>query len=78
CVAVAWSVDPDREGGAIDLEWRESNGPQVFPPERRGFGLRLIERGATRELGGSARLDFSPQGVACAFRFPLSQKVMLP
>lgn len=77
-VAVEWLVDTERNGGAVDLCWRESCGPVVAPPVRRGFGSRLIERGAPRELGGVARLDFQPGGLACAFHLPLSQKVMVP
>nr|WP_246482458.1 HWE histidine kinase domain-containing protein [Methylopila capsulata] len=73
-VVVSWSV----KQSAIDLVWRESGGPIVAPPQRRGFGRRLIERGATQELGGSVTLSFAPSGVTCAFRIPLSHKVMAP
>lgn len=73
-VIVSWSV----RQSAIDLVWRESGGPVVAPPQRRGFGRRLIERGATQELGGSVTLSFASGGVTCAFRIPLSQKVMAP
>ena len=55
-----------------------ATGPIVAPPSHRGFGSRLIERGAARELGGQVRLDFQPEGVACAFHLPLSQKIMVP
>lgn len=74
-VTVEWSID---QGAALDLSWRESGGPEVFSPSRRGFGSRLIERGAARELGGHVRLDFNPGGVACAFHLPLSQKITTP
>lgn len=77
-VFVEWIVDAERNGGVVDLSWRERDGPAVSPPSRRGFGTRLIERGAARELGGQIRLDFQPDGVACDFHLPLSQKVMFP
>jgi len=73
-VNVSWTV----KQSAIDLVWHESDGPLVAPPQRRGFGRRLIERGATQELGGAVTLSFAPSGVTCAFRIPLSQKVMAP
>jgi two-component sensor histidine kinase len=38
----------------------------VHPPQRRGFGSRLIERALGHELGGSAKLDFRPEGLRCA------------
>ena len=77
-VAVEWSVGQTEAGGVVDLIWRESGGPDVPPPTRRGFGSRLIERGAARELGGRVRLDFEPEGVACVFHLPLSQKITTP
>lgn len=77
-VTVEWSIDTSRNGGVVELSWREAGGPAVPPPARRGFGSRLIERGAPRELGGDVRLNFEPDGVACAFRLPLSQKITAP
>jgi PAS domain S-box-containing protein len=77
-VAVTWSIDAARGDKAVELNWRESGGPEVSAPHRRGFGLRLIERGAPRELGGSAVIDFATNGLACAFQLPLSEKIMRP
>jgi PAS domain S-box-containing protein len=77
-VAVEWSVGRTEAGGVVNLIWRESGGPDVPPPTRRGFGSRLIERGAARELGGRVRLEFEPEGVACVFQLPLSQKITTP
>ncbi|MGA0532935.1 HWE histidine kinase domain-containing protein [Hansschlegelia sp. KR7-227] len=77
-VAVDWSVGHGPTGPAIDLLWRETGGPALSPPARRGFGSRLIERGAPGELGGSARLAFDPAGVSCAIHLPLSRKIMIP
>lgn len=74
-VLVGWTVDASHGGGMVDLEWREADGPPVEPPVRRGFGSRLIEGGAARELGGEVKLHFEPEGVTCAFRLPLSQKI---
>ena len=62
-VAVYWEIEPD--GRSLKLSWRESGGPTVIHPERRGFGLRLIEHGLGRELGGMVRLDFAPDGLVC-------------
>ena len=42
-VEVRWSVD----GQSLNLEWREHNGPPVSPPERKGFGSRLIASSAS-------------------------------
>ena len=47
------------------LVWRESGGPPVSQPARRGFGTSLIERGLAQDLGGSANLEYRPEGVVC-------------
>lgn len=73
-VVIEWAIDP--ESRSLDFAWRETGGPSVSPPARRGYGTRLIERGVVQELGGEARLDFSEDGVVCRIRVPLSQKVM--
>jgi len=62
-VAVSWTIAPD--GKTLKLRWRESGGPEVAHPARKGFGLRLIEHGLGRELGGMVRLDFAADGLLC-------------
>lgn len=64
-VAIGWTVEDADHGRRLRLEWRESGGPAVVPPTRRGFGSRLIERGLAAELDGSATLDFAPEGLVC-------------
>ncbi|MDO9713308.1 sensor histidine kinase [Paracraurococcus lichenis] len=66
-VSLAWR----RAGPAATVEWTEEGGPPVRPPERRGFGSRLLGRALAAELGGSVELDFAPGGVRCAVRLPL-------
>jgi len=58
-------------GAAIDLEWREEGGPPVTPPTSRGFGTRLLS-GLTAELGAPAAIDYSPDGVVCRLRAPVT------
>jgi two-component sensor histidine kinase len=70
-VAVAWSLREEADGQHLHLEWRESGGPTVAWPERRGFGSRLIERGLAAELGGVVKLDFQPSGLVCTIDAPL-------
>ena len=47
------------------LEWRESGGPPVAPPLRRGTGSRLMERSIERDHRGEFDLVFHPDGVIC-------------
>jgi two-component sensor histidine kinase len=70
CVSVRCAAD--RKGGAWMVEWLERGGPPIAgPPTRRGFGLRLLERGLTAQAGMAADLRFEPEGLRCALRLPL-------
>jgi two-component sensor histidine kinase len=59
-VAITWT----RDGDNLTVVWRESGGPPVAAPRRRGFGSRMIDALA-RDLNGVARLDFRPEGLVC-------------
>ncbi|PWC39241.1 HWE histidine kinase domain-containing protein [Azospirillum sp. TSO35-2] len=76
-VDLEWEVASAATGdrGALALRWRESGGPPVVPPIRRGFGSRLIERGLVHELEGEVALAFEPAGVQCRLVIPLSSRV---
>jgi len=60
-VAVRWTLN----GSRLELIWRETDGPAVTAPTRRGFGLRLLEQGLADEFGGRVSLAFPPEGVVC-------------
>lgn len=70
CVSIKWASD---ETG-LRMDWTERGGPTVKPPERRGFGTRLLERGLARDLNGTVALDFAPQGVHCRITLPVQPK----
>ena len=69
-VTVIWQVT-DGLPPRLAMRWQESGGPPVKPPERKGFGSRLIERGLAAELGGDVRLHFEPSGVICTIDAPM-------
>jgi PAS domain S-box-containing protein len=60
-IDIAWVV----ADGILRLDWKESGGPAVAAPTRRGFGSRLIEQGLGGDLGGEARIAFEPDGLRC-------------
>ncbi|CAN7249716.1 PAS domain-containing protein [Phenylobacterium sp. LjRoot219] len=68
CVMVAWSV-VDTDLPRLELVWRETGGPTVQPPTRRGFGSRLIERSLGAD--GASVLDFDPAGLVCRISLKL-------
>ncbi|HEU5016808.1 MAG TPA: GAF domain-containing protein [Pseudolabrys sp.] len=70
-VNINWTTEAVTQG--FRLRWMESDGPAVSPPERRGFGSRLIEHGLAQDLGGEVRLDFDKQGIVCTIQAPLEE-----
>jgi two-component sensor histidine kinase len=78
-VSVAWRVGLGESGRErLHIEWRETGGPPVSQPRRRGFGSRLITGGIARELDGDVRLDFAPEGLRCIIDVPLEREAAPP
>jgi two-component sensor histidine kinase/CHASE1-domain containing sensor protein len=70
-VSVSWSVATSGPWPRLTLVWQESGGPPVQPPQRRGFGSRMIERGLRHDLQGEAKLHFEATGLRCVIEAPL-------
>ncbi|QWT20192.1 GAF domain-containing protein [Bacillus sp. NP157] len=63
-VTLSWSVD----AGHFHMVWKESGGPVVVEPARKGFGYRLIRMG----LGsGSVTTEYRPEGFFLELSTPL-------
>ncbi|WP_114943688.1 PAS domain-containing sensor histidine kinase [Microvirga calopogonii] len=71
-VHVAWFVKQSGEK-RLHLTWSESGGPRVQPPQRRGFGTRLIERSLAQDLDGEVQITFAPSGVICTVDAPIER-----
>ena len=61
-VAVSWAVSSE---AGLTVCWRESGGPRVRPPKRRGFGTSLITRAMADAQGSRAGITWRPEGVVC-------------
>jgi len=70
-VFIDWHTAGDNDGARVRLTWREIGGPSVTAPERTGFGTTLIQRGLTSQLGGSAEIEFAPDGLRCTLECPV-------
>ncbi len=66
-VSVAWSV----EGEDLALKWRETGGPAVAEPVRKGFGSRLINMGLVGT--GGVELRYLPTGFEADFAALIAQ-----
>jgi PAS domain S-box-containing protein len=63
-IAIATSDDH------VQIEWQENGGPVVSRPGHEGFGTRLIELSAIRQLGGQVEREWRPEGLRLGVRFP--------
>lgn len=70
-VGLSWTVEQGAAPAQFRLEWREAGGPAVKPPERTGFGSRMIERALAGYFQGSAGIDYRPHGVVFTLLAPM-------
>ncbi len=71
-VDIAWERTSESR---FILEWKESGGPPVQPPRRRGFGQTVLERLASQALDGAANLSFEKSGVSWKMEIPATYLV---
>jgi two-component system CheB/CheR fusion protein len=74
-VEVTWSVDRVEDHERLVLKWVERDGPAVNPPAHRGFGMTLIKRGLSHDVGGKVEVDFATTGVVATLTAPLPDKL---
>ncbi len=71
-VHLSWEVQRDAEPPLLRMTWRETDGPPVSPPEREGFGHKVLNRIAANALEGKVTLDFAPDGLIWRLEIPTS------
>jgi PAS domain S-box-containing protein len=68
-VRLVWETEEKDGLIRLTLVWEERGGPAVLPPERKGFGIQLIENQLVYEFGGEVNLAFAPEGLRCRVHF---------
>ena len=53
------------------FSWKESGGPRVSPPERRGFGSVILLEAA--QQFGSVTMNFPPEGLTYELQLELRE-----
>ena len=72
-VAIAWEVTAPASGEArFRMSWRETGGPPVTPPERKGFGHIVISEMVASSLRAQVALDYAAAGVSWTLDAPIS------
>jgi two-component sensor histidine kinase len=62
-VAVHWGLTRSRGRRRFCMTWRESRGPVVTEPTRRGFGRQVIEQVTKQAFARKVTYAFPPDGV---------------
>jgi len=70
-VRVEWSIAGEGDGAVFELSWRESGGPPVTPPSRKGFGTRLIQASLSGDNGHKSNISYASPGVVWTSSAPL-------
>ena len=67
-VTATWSTNEQGKARTLRLLWEERGGPAVTPPERQGFGSRLIQANNS----GRTTLEYLADGVRCQIEMKLT------
>jgi two-component sensor histidine kinase len=65
CVDIAWRIEGEGPDAMLRLTWRETRGPTVVVPDRKGFGSRLISAGLSG--AGGVIVAYHSIGLMCEF-----------
>lgn len=69
-VALTSAFTGEGDESLLVIQWREAGGPPVTPPERQGFGSRLIKQVVARALRADVEMDYRPEGLICRMTMP--------
>jgi two-component sensor histidine kinase len=70
-VRLTWRVAEAGSRRRLELEWRETGGPPLVPPKRKGFGSRLLVRALAAQPNARAALSFPAEGARWTAGFDL-------
>ncbi len=71
-VDIMWRVG-ETDGHCFTMEWKESDGPTVVAPTRRGFGWSVLCELTKISLEADVSLDYVPAGAVWRLRCPVER-----
>lgn len=75
-VTVTWEFD---QQGRLRLRWTEHDGPPLTgPPQRQGFGSRVLKGTVEGQLGGRVGLNWRTSGLDCTIEVLLTHLAQAP
>lgn len=76
-IDIAWKVERSAQGDELVFDWRERGNRRLVPvPNRRGFGIEMLEETLPFELRARTELEFGSAGLRCRIRLPISDQVL--
>ncbi|MBS1303410.1 HWE histidine kinase domain-containing protein [Loktanella sp. SALINAS62] len=71
-IHLEWHLSGAERGAErLSMMWQEADGPEITPPQRKGFGTRLLEDVVAHELNGEAELSYKTCGLQYRLKFPV-------
>ncbi|WP_019905069.1 sensor histidine kinase [Methylobacterium sp. 77] len=77
-ITVCWSIDRREGDRVLDLGWKESGGPAVKTPERRGFGSTLLQRVLAQQCNAEVTIAYEADGLQFRMVAPLRDDRLVP
>lgn len=74
-VLLQWRIDNLGSDPVFHLHWKESGGPVVEAPSRKGFGELLVRRIAPRDIAGKSEVRYDPGGFEYELEAPLRELI---
>jgi two-component sensor histidine kinase len=71
CVDLKWELQNE----SFSISWLERGGPPVAPPERTGFGSRVIGTMAGMSVGGTTDMDYTATGFVWHLSCPMENAI---
>ncbi len=76
-VELSWIVTGTDPAQRLELNWIERGGPVIPASAKPGFGTEIIERTASFELGGEAKIAFEKTGLSCTISVPVGPDILV-
>jgi PAS domain S-box-containing protein len=70
-VEVSWRVTIEAARRTLEFAWVESGGPPVRPPQKQGFGSRLLDFVLPGQIQARSHIDYDADGVSVHCSLPL-------
>jgi PAS domain S-box-containing protein len=74
-IEIGWMVAGDMGAGPKHflMTWRETGGPVITPPIRKGFGSTVITSALAGAFNGQTKLEYNPKGLSWELAAPIGR-----